>query len=350
MAIPPDETMNDYFTIDNEAIRHRVVITMPTHDTSSRSTMVRALLNIHRHLSEENPMFKENLRHLAVDSNSWDFLMGYVFKIQDGYDFRRSLIDQYQNISNNQLQVEFLSGKSPKDQISRIIENAQTSKIDILLANLVVSLGIDISGLNHMVMFGVPRSFTEYVQTAGRTGRGTVSGHVNIILLPIYPRDNYLYRHFHAVFSDVVGYYDALPVKSTNLYCSEQVFGNVIHGLFASLALRQSVWLNRRGFEEVIGSEKREKGLLGGIAKILSNDAELQADTERLVIRRYRKLKVDMLGRSEFLGSLLKSQGQLLFGLRGNSNRNVRVACMDEDFLSLISNMEQQGGEEEDHD
>src|SRR5207237_593999 len=147
-------------------------------------------------------------------------------KKQEGSDLRRALGDMYRNVFGEELRVEFLSGEAPKDQISRIVQRTVAGEIDILLANLVISLGIDIHHLNHMVMLGVPRSFTEYVQTAGRTGRGRSPGHVQIILQPFNPRDNYLYRHVHAMLSDVAGYYDVLPVRSTNLYCASQIFGN----------------------------------------------------------------------------------------------------------------------------
>src|SRR5713226_10409683 len=91
-----------------------------------------------------------------------------------------------------------------------------------------------------MVMLGVPRSFTQYVQTAGRTGRGRAPRHVSVILQSYYPRDVYLYRHFHAVLSDISGYYDVLPVRSTNLYCAEQVFGNVAKAILSAICMRPS--------------------------------------------------------------------------------------------------------------
>jgi len=343
IAIPKSEQIADYFNITSQEIRHRVVLTMPTADRSSRSTMVKALLNTYLHLQDSSSDLKSMLRQFTQDPQSWDFLMGYVFKIQDGYDFRRSLKDQYQNIFNDNLNIEFLSGKSPKNLISQIIELARIGEIDILLANLVVSLGIDISGLNHMIMFGVPRSFTEYVQTAGRTGRGSVSGHVNIILLPVYPRDNYLYRHFHAVFSDVVGYYDALPVKSTNLYCSDKIFANVVHGIFASLALQRNEWLNKNGFYEL----ERIKGLKSGIAKLLCNDPALANETYELVNKKYNKLKTDMLNSNSFLAQLLDEQKQYIHSLRGTTNRNVRITCMDQNLLNLLlDNEEDQENEE----
>src|SRR5439155_6588680 len=149
---------------------------------------------------------------------------------------------------------------------------------DVLLANLVISLGMDIRQLNHMIMLGVPRGFTEYVQTAGRTGRGNSPGHVQIVLQPFFPRDAYLYRHFHAILSDVAGYYDILPVRSTNLFCASASFSNVAHSLITALCYNPGTprWTHRQGVRAAL--EGMDGRIQGAITRILCDDPSLTAD------------------------------------------------------------------------
>jgi hypothetical protein len=348
IPIPSTAELANYFVIQPTSVRYRVLANMPSR-ISSKQAFLRSVLNSHLHLkgrSDQAPDLKYILEGINPSkSNSWDFLLGYVFKKQDGFDFQRSLRDFYRNRYNQTLNIDFLSGEAPKNKISEIIHKALSGQLDLLLANLVISLGIDIQDLNHMIMFGVPKGFTEYVQTAGRTGRGSVSGHVNIILLPAFPRDVYLYRHFHAVLSDVSGYYDALPVKSTNLHCSEQIFGNVSKAILTAFCMREPRWANNTGLNYVItkmGRNNYNQGLgsiNGGISRILCNDETLRADTNNIVLTKSRRLFQELRTRNEFLSKVMTdSLAQwLIFSLRGRANNIVRVNSIDQTILDLIT-------------
>lgn len=169
--IPAEAEMHEYFRIQSETVRHRVLVTLPTK-VSSRDAFIRASLNAFLHVRGGGEDLIAALGQHTDRPTDWNFILGYLFKKQEGADMRRALSDMYRNAFGRDLRVDFLSGEAPKNQISQILHRALRGEIEILLANLVISLGIDIHGMNHMVMLGVPRSFTEYVQTAGRTGRG----------------------------------------------------------------------------------------------------------------------------------------------------------------------------------
>lgn len=336
IAIPSNDQLADSFIIDENSIRQRVLLSIPSR-VSSRVAFIRSTLNSYLHLRGPNADLREQLNELSSEPEAWNFLLGYVFRKQDGLDLRRALGDFYRNRFGDNLNIEFLSGEAPKNQISRILHQALDGELDILLANLVISLGIDIHGLNHMIMFGVPRGFTEYVQTAGRTGRGGSPGHVSVILLPNSSRDAYLYRHFHAILSDVAGYYDILPVRSTNLYCSEEIFGNAAKGLLSALCVRNAVWPHRTGLLSV--TESIEGRIRGGIASILCDDAALHEDTAEIVRRKYRQLMNEIQSQSKFLSELMRSSEQqwLIYSLRGRSGNTVRLTCADQPLAELIS-------------
>lgn len=348
--IPEEGAMHEYFRIQESTVRHRVLVTLPTK-VSSRDAFIRASLNAFLHVRSEGQDLVSRLGLHTDRPADWTFILGYLFKKQEGADMRRALGDMYRNAFGEELRVDFLSGEAPKNQISRILHQALAGEIDVLLANLVISLGIDIHGLNHMVMLGVPRSFTEYVQTAGRTGRGQSPGHVQIILQPFYPRDAYLYRHFHAILSDVAGYYDVLPVRSTNLFCASEIFGNVAKSLIVALCMNPArpQWTNLRGIRAVVGPVNGR--IQGAIARILCDDPTVSADVRAMVDARFQQLQ-DELGRQNgFLSDMMRNSdvAWLIYSLRGRTGSTVRVNCIDQLLLERLRSRpeDEDNGEEE---
>jgi len=337
IPIPPTGQESDYFDIAVSSVRHRVVVSLPTRATS-RQAFLRSTLNAYRHLRGAGGELEASLAARTPHSRDWHFLLGYLFRKQEGTDMRRALRDMYRNAFGQDLSVEFLSGEAPKDQISHILERALRGEIEILLANLVISLGVDIHGLNHMIMMGVPQGFTEFVQTAGRTGRGRSSGHVHIVLQPFNPRDAYLYRHFHAVLTDVAGYYDVLPVKSTNLFCAGEMFGNVAKSVLTALCMtpQQPRWPHAGGIQAVLAG--RERQIQSGLARILCDDPDLLGDTEELVRTKLRALLDELSARGDFLSNVMMAPGSdwLIRSLRGKSGSVVRVTCADDALLERL--------------
>lgn len=337
IPIPATGHESGYFNIAQSALRHRVLVSLPTK-TTSRQAFLRSTLNAYRHLRGPSADLEARLSRRTAHSHDWDFLLGYLFRRQEGTDMRRALSDMYRNAFSEDLSVEFLSGEAPKDQISRILERALRGEIDILLANLVISLGVDIHGLNHMIMMGVPQGFTEFVQTAGRTGRGRSAGHVHIVLQPFNARDGYLYRHFHAVLTDVAGYYDILPVKSTNLFCAGEMFGNVAKSVLTALCMtpQQPKWPHANGIQAVMAG--RERQVQGGISRILCDDVELTRDTDELVRTKLRALLDEVIAKGEFLSDVMLAPGSdwLIRSLRGKSGSVVRVTCADDSLMERL--------------
>jgi hypothetical protein len=335
--IPVTGEETEYFNIAEPSLRHRVLVSLP-NKTTSRQAFLRSTLNAYRHLKSTNADLGARLATRTPHSHDWDFLLGYLFRKQEGIDMRRALRDMYRNAFGDDLSVEFLSGEAPKDQISHILERALRGEIDILLANLVISLGVDIHGLNHMIMMGVPQGFTEFVQTAGRTGRGRSAGHVHIVLQPFNPRDGYLYRHFHAVLTDVAGYYDILPVKSTNLFCAGEMFGNVAKSVLTALCMtpQEPRWPHASGIQAVLTG--RERQVQAGIARILCDDLDLSRDTEELVRTKLRSLLDELSAKGEFLSNMMLAPGSdwLIRSLRGKSGSVVRVTCADDSLMERL--------------
>jgi hypothetical protein len=351
--IPAEGEMHEHFRVQVNTARHRVLVTLPTK-VSSRDAFIRASLNAFLHMRGEGQDLVASLGQHTTRPTDWTFILGYLFKKQEGLDMRRALSDMYRNAFGADLRVDFLSGEAPKNQISRILQQALAGEIDLLLANLVISLGIDIHGLNHMVMLGVPRGFTEYVQTAGRTGRGRSPGHVQIILQPFYPRDAYLYRHFHAILSDVAGYYDVLPVRSTNLFCAGEIFGNVTKSLITALCMNATTpqWTNVRGVRAVLGPMNGR--IQGAITRILCDDPTISNDVRTMVDARYQQLQDQLARQDGFLSDAMHNSEVpwLVYSLRGRTGSTVRLTCVDQLLLERLQSRpdpvaEAENGEQE---
>jgi hypothetical protein len=198
-----------------------------------------------------------------------------------------------------------------------------------------------------MLMYGVPQGFTEYAQTSGRTGRGISPGLISIVLRQSASRDVYLYRHFHAVLSDVAGYYDILPVRSTNLHCSEEIFGNVLKALVSAMCMRKPEWAHPDGVRKAVG--KSEDQLRQGIGRLLCDDPDLKGETRELVSKLYQRFMGDFQSQGKFLGEFLDlSERQWLLGnLRSSSGKRIKMTCQDQILLELMGEAEDspEGGE-----
>jgi hypothetical protein len=80
------------------------------------------------------------------------------------------------------LQLIDLMGSTSTDAVTRILRKLETpldpeEPPDAVLANQMVSHGVDIDRLNAMIFYGMPRSTAEYIQASSRVGRA----HVGIV-------------------------------------------------------------------------------------------------------------------------------------------------------------------------
>jgi ATP-dependent RNA helicase DDX41 len=74
--------------------------------------------------------------------------------------------------------VEAVSIHGGKDQSEReyAIKMFRENKRDVLVATDVVSKGLDFSGIQHVILFDMPKEIEDYVHRIGRTGRGNQRG------------------------------------------------------------------------------------------------------------------------------------------------------------------------------
>lgn len=341
-SFPNNSEYSNYFQLNEDEVRYRTLVLLPVAKaarTTTSNTLLSTYIDFHI-----NNYIKSILKNMNdEDSKSaYDFILGYVYRKSDGYTLKRTINDLSKQILGKGLKVEFLSGDSSSATIARLFEMALEGEIQVLLANLVISLGIDIRNLNNMIMMGIPKNMTEYIQTAGRTGRGKMPGHITIHLLPSNPRDTFLYKNFHLVMSDVKGYYDRKPIQSTNSYAAQIIFPNILKAILAAQSYH-IYCLTAPSISYYFGGDpKRRTYLELDIMRVLTESSTPQGIKQEIykIIRselnNYLNKLTKLRGQGHYLSTWLEDEGLILYSLRDQTERDIGVVVSDTRLLSLI--------------
>jgi hypothetical protein len=237
--VPEPGNEGNYFEPVPDRVRYRVLGLMPASSTTLDSFR-QAMVRTHRGLEHDADFETElagDIRRSGVDTEYEDYtlLLGYLYKKSIGNKLRMSIRDLSESLLNRSIEPQFLSGESSKADLQDAMDDARSGDLSMLLANLVISLGIDIANLNNMLLFGAPRSTSEQMQTIGRTGRREGAGHATIHLFPTRSRDTHLYRQWHPMLANIGEYYQEAIIQPTNPYVADQMFDTILSSFVTSL-------------------------------------------------------------------------------------------------------------------
>ena len=82
----------------------------------------------------------------------------------------------YRSIKAKHLKAAAIHGDLPQPQRERIMAAFREAKITVLIATDVMSRGIDVSGISHIINYDLPNDLENYVHRIGRTGRMGADG------------------------------------------------------------------------------------------------------------------------------------------------------------------------------
>lgn len=347
-SFPEKSDFREYFKLDKKRVRYRTLILLPV-SKSNRSTFSESLYSNSVDYRGDNLFFNSMIERKAKylenqDLDSYKFFLGYLYRKNDGYTIKRNITDLARQNGILDLRPIFLSGDSSPKTISNILKDSINGDIEILIANLVISLGIDINNLNRIIMLGVPKDFTEFVQTIGRTGRGKVPGHISIHLLPSNPRDTFLYENFFEMMTDIEGYYDIKPTKGTNSYAAEIVFPNVFKSILAATSYNHNNYcLTASTYNQFVAKDRR-RTLANFLAHIYvamvppktppGISKEIMNKSNEL-LNYYTNKFAKLSGKGHYISNILEIS-DLLFTLRPRSNTTVKVEITDKNLLEKM--------------
>jgi len=125
-------------------------------------------------------------------------------KSKDDIPKRVRIIASDEKNMRNLANVEELSGSRPASEIPQVLSKLEKKfdegAIDILPCTNMISVGVDVSRLGLMIVFGQPKTTSEYIQASSRVGRSDKypPGIVVTLYSPYKPRDRSHYENFNA--------------------------------------------------------------------------------------------------------------------------------------------------------
>jgi superfamily II DNA/RNA helicase len=108
-----------------------------------------------------------------------------LFEFLSGSEYQKVIVfgqtkngveDLAVHLSKKGLLVESIHGDKRQNQRKASLMRFKANEIKILIATDVVSRGIDISDVSHVINYDLPRSQDEYIHRIGRTGRAGKKG------------------------------------------------------------------------------------------------------------------------------------------------------------------------------
>jgi ATP-dependent RNA helicase DeaD len=89
---------------------------------------------------------------------------------------KRGADQLYRKIKAHHVRAAAIHGDLPQSQRERILQAFREAKIHVLIATDVMSRGIDVSGISHIINYDLPNDLENYVHRIGRTGRMGADG------------------------------------------------------------------------------------------------------------------------------------------------------------------------------
>jgi len=90
----------------------------------------------------------------------------------------------YRSIKGHHVTAAAIHGDLPQPQRERIMAAFRDGKIKVLIATDVMSRGIDVSGISHIINYDLPNDLESYVHRIGRTGRMGADGMAISFVMP----------------------------------------------------------------------------------------------------------------------------------------------------------------------
>ncbi len=141
---------------------------------------------------EEEPQDIDQIRQRAyrVDSERKGPLLRYLIKsgsmkqVLVFVSSTRTADNVVGKLTKNGIQAAALHGQKTQGARTEVLRQFKSGKLTVLVATDLISRGIDIQFLPHVINFELPRSPKDYIHRIGRTGRAEASGEAISLITP----------------------------------------------------------------------------------------------------------------------------------------------------------------------
>ncbi|MGI8962180.1 MAG: DISARM system helicase DrmA [Bryobacteraceae bacterium] len=190
------------------------------------------------------------------------------------YDARRRVGEAEGLFSKREIAYEPVELTSREDTAKIATAKARLDKpftnkerVDVAIATNMISVGLDITRLGLMVIFGQPKTSAEYIQTSSRVGRNPKQpGLVVTILNANRPRDRSHYERFAAYHQT---FYRSVEATSVTPFSPRALDRGLAAAVVALARLESGVMTPPRGAMEIL----QERNALSSVADRFSDRA-----------------------------------------------------------------------------
>ncbi|PSN55931.1 hypothetical protein C0J52_00470 [Blattella germanica] len=125
------------------------------------------------------PESKPLVLHHLVTTNKWKHVLVFVGSRQDAH--RLSLL--LNHLGNGKLHVAEISSNLTRPAREKILTKFASGELDIIVSSDALARGMDIEGVDYVILYNAPKSVKNYIHRVGRTGRAGRPGTAVTLLL-----------------------------------------------------------------------------------------------------------------------------------------------------------------------
>ncbi len=337
-----DSSGNGYFEKSNK-LKHRYVILEPL-TLSTRGAISQTVNYVTNCIDEASKLNLDVIKNLANSNldveKSYGTQTVYVLRKNDGRDIEKYIPENAVMNGIERPRIRFGSGDLSSEEISQLHKAVKGHELDVLVVTQIYGQGVDFPGLNIIHFFGTPRTFIEFHQVVGRTGRSKAPGLVVIHLSPSIPRDEWVYHNFRKMMIDIDGYYEPTPINYANKYAVSLSIPNIIHTMLMARTYNDHMMRYTDYVSEKLNSdEKMLREILDDVVRVYVRDEMREQDKieiKKEVGLRLIEILQEFGNYKETMKNVLTQKNILVGTLR---RRNKKIPYMNRNFMPVIGKL-----------